>query len=165
VFCPALFASRGAGVRAPSRPPTSADCTGIEKSVSSKLSFVRAHCARTVRHWMASVHNGAVEKYRPLPTGVISFARRLSFSSASRFIFSFICECFYSRPWACYLTRFAADLFVWRVFQGRRSMTFCFSNSLITTSTSFLITFIGESALKVLVVPVHTSSPSGFAVE
>ncbi|HTR48801.1 MAG TPA: hypothetical protein VMM16_15575 [Verrucomicrobiae bacterium] len=47
-----------------------------------------------MRHWTTSVHNGAVEKASASPTGAISLARRFSFSRASRFILSFICEYF-----------------------------------------------------------------------
>jgi hypothetical protein len=51
------------------------------------------------------------------------------------------------------------------VFQGFRLITFSFSNPSITTLTRPLIAFIGELPSKVFVVPVHTSSPLGFAVE
>ena len=40
------------------------------------------------------MHNGAAEKASASPTGAISFARRLSFSRASRFIRNFIWEYF-----------------------------------------------------------------------
>jgi hypothetical protein len=44
-------------------------------------------------------------------------------------------------------------------------MRFSFSSSFVTTFTSSLIAFIGEPLSNLLVVPVHTSSPSGLAVE
>jgi len=47
-----------------------------------------------MRHWMASVHNGAASKASAYD-GFISFAWRLGFSRASRFILSFICEYFF----------------------------------------------------------------------
>ena len=40
------------------------------------------------------MHNGAAEKASASPTGAISFAQRLSFSRASRFIRNFIWEYF-----------------------------------------------------------------------
>jgi hypothetical protein len=61
----------------------------LEKTPRPERSIIRAHCAR-MRHWSNSVHNSAAEKASASPTGVISFARRLSFSRASRFIRNFI---------------------------------------------------------------------------
>jgi hypothetical protein len=43
-------------------------------------------------------------------------------------------------------------------------MTFCFSSSVVTSFVSSLILFITELLSNVLVVPVQTSSPSGFPV-
>jgi hypothetical protein len=57
----------------------------------SRLRFQGPDCARTVHecgYCAMTVHIGAGL------AGVISFARRLSFSKASRFICSFICEYF-----------------------------------------------------------------------
>jgi hypothetical protein len=65
----------------------------LEKSPRHERSFIRAHCVR-MRHWSASVHNGAAENSSPSPTDAISFTRRLSFSSASRFVHNFIWEYF-----------------------------------------------------------------------
>ena len=50
------------------------------------------------------------------------------------------------------------------IYLDSGSMIFSLSSSLATILTRALIAFIAELASNVLVVPVHTSSPSGLAV-
>src|ERR1700728_703900 len=73
------------------------ECKGLRKITSARrLCYsctLCTNCAR-MRHWSTSLHNGAVEKASASPTDTISFARRLSFSRASRFIRNFIWEYF-----------------------------------------------------------------------
>src|SRR6185437_11912807 len=73
------------------------DCKRLNESVPSQQSdyscTLCTNCAR-MPHWTASVHSGEVEKASASPLGTISLARRFSFSRASRFILSFICEYF-----------------------------------------------------------------------
>jgi hypothetical protein len=55
--------------------------------------------------------------------------------------------------------------FRWKAQLDFDVMIFSFSSSAVTILTSSLIAFIADLASNTLVVPVHTSSPSGFAVE
>ena len=55
-------------------------------------------------------------------------------------------------------------LLSWSVYWVSGSITFCFSNSLLTTLTRPLMDFMTLPMSKVLVVPVQTSSPSGAVV-
>jgi hypothetical protein len=72
------------------------DCKRLKKIASARMlrysCTVCTNCAR-MRHWITSVHNGALVKVSAC-VGTISLARRLSFSSASRFIRNFIWEYF-----------------------------------------------------------------------
>ena len=71
------------------------DCKRVRQITSARTPHYSCtlctNCARTP-HWSTSVHNGAVENASASRTGAISFARRLSFSRASRFIRNFIWE-------------------------------------------------------------------------
>jgi len=56
----------------------------------TRTTTFRPDCAR-INHWTVAVHIGAVKR-ASATAGVISLARRLSFSKASRFICSFISQ-------------------------------------------------------------------------
>src|SRR6267143_3183894 len=97
VFFPLCFASRGSPVRSRPRPPTlSLLARHLPNSfLPQPLSFA-PNCARTVHepgYCSATVHIGAANR-TSAATGVISLARRFSFSRASRFICNFIWEYF-----------------------------------------------------------------------
>jgi hypothetical protein len=105
VFSPLCFASRGSPVRSRSRLPTFSLIAKVFRNLSlpQSLDFV-SNCARTVHeccYCIAAVHIGVAIK-TSAAAGVISLARRFSFSKASRFICNFIWEYFLktcASPW------------------------------------------------------------------
>ena len=62
------------------------DCKGLTETLLPKPAFIRAHCARTVHKCV--IYGPDINMSASV--GFISFASRLSFSRASRFILGFI---------------------------------------------------------------------------